>query len=45
MVNGALEKTLIPATGNAELKDLLSTGLKIFQGHQEHAEMLVKMLK
>ena len=45
MVNGALEKTLIPATGNAELKDLLSTGLKIFQGHQEHAEMLVKRLK
>ena len=45
MVNEALEKTLIPATSNAELKDLLSTGLKIFQGHQEHAEMLVKMLK
>jgi putative membrane protein len=45
MVNGALEKTLMPATTNAELKDLLSTGLKIFQGHQEHADMLVKMLK
>lgn len=43
-VNGALETTLIPATSNAELKDLLSTGLKIFQGHQEHAAMLVKML-
>ena len=44
-VNGALEKTLIPTTSNAELKALLETGLKIFQGHQEHAAMLVKMLK
>jgi putative membrane protein len=44
-VNSALEKTLIPSASNAELKDLLSTGLKIFQGHQEHAEMLVKTLK
>ncbi len=44
-VNGALETTLILATSNAELKDLLSTGRKIFQGHQQHAEMLVKMLK
>jgi putative membrane protein len=44
-VNDALEKTLIPSTSNPELKDLLSTGLKIFQGHQEHAQMLVKMLK
>ena len=43
MVNEALEKTLIPGTSNAELKDLLSTGLKIFKGHQEHAAMLVKM--
>ena len=44
-VNGALEKTLIPATSNAELKALLETGLKIFQGHQEHAAMLVNTLK
>jgi putative membrane protein len=44
-VNGALEQTLIPATSNAELKALLTTGLKIFQGHQEHAAMLVTMLK
>jgi len=44
-VNTALEKTLIPSTENAELKALLETGLKIFQGHQEHAEMLVKMLQ
>jgi putative membrane protein len=44
-VNGALEKTLIPSASNAELKDLLSTGLKIFQGHQRHAEHLAQGLK
>src|SRR5262245_6757347 len=37
-VNGSLEKTLIPSSSNAELKSLLTTGLKIFQGHQQHAE-------
>jgi putative membrane protein len=40
-VNGALQNTLIPAATNGELKELLSTGLKIFQGHQQHAEQLV----
>jgi putative membrane protein len=44
-VNGALKDTLIPSAKNPELKDLLSTGLKIFQGHQEHAQMLVNELK
>ena len=44
-VNGALEKTLIPSADNGELKSLLQTGLKIFQGHQHHAETLVKDLK
>ena len=44
-VNGALEGTLIPSTTNRELKDLLSTGLKVFQGHQEHAEQVAAMLK
>ena len=39
-VNGALQSTLIHNANNAELKALLSTGLKIFQGHQAHAEML-----
>ena len=43
-VNGALENLLIPSASNAELKDLLSTGLKIFQGHQQHAEELAKSL-
>jgi putative membrane protein len=44
-VNGALKDTLIPNAQNPELKALLSTGLKIFEGHQEHAQMLVDELK
>jgi putative membrane protein len=44
-VNDALRKTLIPSANNAELKTLLQTGLKIFEGHQQHAEMLDKSLK
>jgi putative membrane protein len=44
-VNDALRTTLIPAASNSELKDLLSTGLKLFEGHQEHAEHLVSELK
>ncbi len=43
-VNGALEATLIPASSNAELKSLLHTGLKIFQGHLQHAEQLASKL-
>ena len=43
-VNGALQNTLIPNASNGELKDLLSTGLKIFQGHEQHAEHLVQSL-
>jgi putative membrane protein len=37
-VNNALETTLIPSASNPELKSLLETGLKIFQGHEQHAE-------
>lgn len=37
-VNGALETILIPSASNSDLKDLLQTGLKVFQGHQQHAE-------
>jgi putative membrane protein len=37
-VNGALKTTLIPSASNPELKSLLETGLKIFEGHQQHAE-------
>ena len=44
-VDGALENTLIPSASNSELKDLLSTGLKIFQGHEKHAEEVVANLK
>ncbi|MEK1895584.1 MAG: DUF4142 domain-containing protein [Rhizobium sp.] len=44
-VNGALETLLIPSASNAELKELLETGLKIFQGHQQHAEHVAAELK
>lgn len=44
-VNGALETLLIPSASNAELKALLETGLKIFQGHELHAEHVEAMLK
>jgi putative membrane protein len=44
-VNGALETTLIPSATNPELKSLLQTGLKIFQGHQQHAEHVASELR
>jgi putative membrane protein len=44
-VNKALETTLIPDASNPELKNLLETGLKIFQGHEQHAEQVVANLK
>ncbi|AFL50201.1 putative membrane protein [Sinorhizobium fredii] len=44
-VNGALETLLIPAAQNGELKGLLETGLKLFQGHQQHAEHVATELK
>ena len=44
-VNGALENTLIPSANNGELKSLLQTGLKIFQGHEQHAEHVASDLK
>lgn len=44
-VNAALETQLIPSANNAELKGLLQTGLKIFQGHQQHAEHIAASLK
>ena len=43
-VNNALDTILIPNASNAELKALLTTGLRIFQGHQEHAEHLAASL-
>jgi putative membrane protein len=44
-VDNALETVLIPDATNAELKDLLATGLKIFQGHEQHAEHVAQSLK
>lgn len=44
-VNGALQALLIPSAENAELKALLETGLKIFQGHEKHAEHVAAELK
>lgn len=45
VVNGALGSTLIPSSDNAELKDLLQTGLRLFQEHQLHAEHLAQGLQ
>lgn len=44
-VNEALETVLIPSATNPELKGLLETGLKIFQGHEQHAEHVAAELK
>ena len=44
-VDAALETVLIPNASNSELKDLLTTGLKIFQGHEMHAEQVAASLK
>jgi putative membrane protein len=44
-VDDALQNTLIPGAGNTELKDLLTTGLKIFQGHEQHAEQVAAEFK
>ncbi|QFI68635.1 DUF4142 domain-containing protein [Sinorhizobium alkalisoli] len=44
-VNEALETQLIPSAENAELKSLLETGLKLFQGHEQHAEHVATELK
>jgi putative membrane protein len=44
-VDGALETTLIPSASNGELKSLLQTGLKIFQGHLQHAEHVAADVK
>jgi putative membrane protein len=44
-VDSALETQLIPSASNEELKGLLQTGLKIFQGHEQHAEHVEADLK
>lgn len=45
LVNNALRTTLIPSASNPELKALLETGLKVFEGHQQHAEHVAGSLK
>lgn len=44
-VNGALQSILIPDAQNGELKSLLQSGLKLFEEHQHHAEMLAGAVK
>lgn len=44
-VDSALESLLIPSASNAELRSLLQTGLKIFQGHEQHAEHVAAAVK
>ncbi len=44
-VDKALETQLIPSASNPELKSLLQTGLKIFEGHEQHAEHVAAELK
>lgn len=44
-VNNALRTELIPATQNPQLKSLLETGLKIFEGHEQHAEAIASKMK
>ncbi|MBB3392739.1 putative membrane protein [Rhizobium sp. BK275] len=44
-VNEALKTALIPAAQNPDLKALLETGLKLFEGHEQHAEHVASMLK
>lgn len=41
----ALDTVLIPSAQNAELKSLLETGYKLFQGHEQHAEHVAGALK
>ena len=45
VVKGALEVTLIPSATNPELRSLLQTGLKIFEGHRQHAQEVASALK
>jgi len=44
-VNSALSSVLIPNAKNGELKGLLQTGLKLFQGHEQHAEHVATLIK
>lgn len=41
----ALDTVLIPSTSNEELKSLLETGYKLFDGHLQHAEHVAGTLE
>jgi putative membrane protein len=43
-VDSALKTRLIPDARNPQLKRLLATGLKIFEGHEKHAEEIAGRL-
>ena len=44
-VNGALAVTLIPSATHPELKSLLQSGLRVFEGHQQRAKEVASALK
>ncbi len=44
-VNGALEGVFIPNAKNADLKNLLKAGLKVFKVHEGHAGHMVSAIK
>ena len=44
-VNDLVENAFIPNIENGEVKALFETGLKIFQAHEDHAEMMVKAVQ
>ena len=44
-VNSALKSELIPDARNPQLKRLLETGLKIFEGHERHAEAIASRMR
>ena len=44
-VNGLRRKSFIQNIENGEVKALFKAGLKIFEVHEGHAEMMVKKLK
>lgn len=44
-IGAVVTRDEIPSSQNAKLKSLLETGLKLFQGHERHAEHVAAGLK
>ncbi len=44
-VDNTLAKQLIPDASNPQLKSFLKTGLRIFRGHEHHAEHMLKQVE